>query len=143
MRRLIDVTMPNKPVCNDTRGDRRFNRSLPLVVTPSVRGKPDIKNSLMALTQDFSDRGIALVALEPLQGEEYFVSVWPTMGDFEEPIHLKCLLANCRNIAHGFWTCGFAIDNVMNLEHMNDMLPLTKVCGNALRPNGTEAEASS
>lgn len=134
LRRIVDVTMPNKPVYNDTRMERRFNRTLPLVITPSNNGVPDVKNSLMALTQDFSDRGMASVSLEALNEGEYFVSVWPQHEDFEkEPIHFRCKLCNCRPLAHGFWATGFSIEEVMNVEHRRAMAKLTKVAMNALR----------
>ena len=54
LRRIVDATIPNKPVADDTRVERRFNRSLACVLTPLMKSKPELAESLMAITQDIS-----------------------------------------------------------------------------------------
>lgn len=142
LRRVIDVTTPNRPVGPEGRSERRFNRMLPAVIAPASGRRPDVSRSMMAITQDISDRGISVVALEMLQEEHYFVSVWPSDGGFDDPLHFRCKLANCRSIAHGFWVAGFTIESVMNLVHMNLVSELNEVAMTALRAQPSPAPAT-
>ena len=135
LRRIVDATIPNKPVADDTRVERRFNRSLACVLTPLMKSKPELAESLMAITQDISDRGLSLITMEELTYEEYVVSLWPT--ELEEPAHLRCILANSRRFAHGFWSTGFAIHQLMNQVNRRQMQELTIVARQALRPEET------
>ncbi|MEM7558058.1 MAG: hypothetical protein AAF394_02955 [Planctomycetota bacterium] len=139
LRRIVDATIPNKPVADDTRVERRFNRSLPCVLTPLIKSKLELADCLMAITQDISDRGLSLITMEELSYEEYVVSIWP--NELDEPAHLRCLLANSRRFAHGFWSTGFAIHQLMNQESRRQMQELTIVSKQALRPE--EAELAS
>lgn len=132
VRHIIDVTIPNKPVANDKRGERRFNRTLPAVMAPIRLGKPDLKRCFMGLSQDFSDHSLAIVTTNPLKIERCFASLWPSSSDFPTPIHLRCRVASCRSLALGFWTAGLVIEDVMNIKHPGLVARLDKVARRAL-----------
>lgn len=140
MRRIVDLTIPNKPVADETRIDRRFNRTLPCVLTPLVKSKPELSDCLMGITQDVSDRGISIITMEELSFEEYAISVWPT--ELEEPAHLSSILANSRRFAHGFWSTGLAIYQLLNQTNLHDIKALTAISMQALRAE-REAEVSA
>ncbi len=141
MRRIVDLTIPKKPVPDEIRIDRRFNSSLPCVLTPLVGAKPEFCDCLMGITQDISDRGISVITMETLSFEEYAISVWPT--ELEEPAHLSCILANSRRFAHGFWSTGFAIYQLLNQANLRDNEAITAVAMQALRADqGAEVAAT-
>ncbi|MEC8557508.1 MAG: hypothetical protein VXZ82_21105 [Planctomycetota bacterium] len=141
MRRIVDLTIPNKPFPDEIRIDRRFNCSLPCVLTPLVKSTPELSDCLMGITQDISDRGISVITMETLSFEEYAISVWPT--ELEEPVHLSCLLANSRRFAHGFWSTGFAIYQLLNQASLRNSKALKAVSMQALRADqGAEVAAT-
>ncbi|MEM8734641.1 MAG: hypothetical protein AAGG44_10490 [Planctomycetota bacterium] len=133
IRRIIDVTTPNKPFADDTRGDRRFNRTLPVVVSKLKNDKPDASTAIMALTHDMCDRGLSVVAMEELTDEKYFVSIWPTHETYDEPVTMQCILRNCHAVAHGFWAAGFAVEEVLNIDRSDEIEKITAVASRALR----------
>ncbi|MFN3192206.1 MAG: hypothetical protein ACE361_16965 [Aureliella sp.] len=133
IRRIIDVTTPNKPFADDTRSDRRFNRTLPVVVSQLKGNKPDPSTAIMALTHDLCDRGLSIVAMEELSDEKYFVSIWPNHETYDEPVTMQCILRNCHPVAHGFWAAGFAVEEVLNIDRRDDIDKITQVASRALR----------
>ncbi|MEM7478569.1 MAG: hypothetical protein AAF483_26600 [Planctomycetota bacterium] len=138
LRRIVDLTIPNAPTADETRSERRFNRTLPLVLTPTKKYTPQLSESVMGVTQDISDRGLGALSLEELPEGEYTVSLWPPGEQFEEPIHLLCMLVNCRPIAHGFWANGFCIQELLNLTYKAKLEKLDEIVSLALRPKELE-----
>lgn len=134
IRKIVDVTTPNRPVGYDQRMDRRYNRTLPVVICPSVDDRPDVRSSLMGISQDFSDHGLAVISSEPIPEAEYFVAVWPAHEECTEPTFFRVNLVSCRNFAHGFWSNGFLVTEVMNVEHRDKLAQFKQVAVTALRP---------
>ena len=69
MRNLIDATNPNQADKNCDRFDKRYNRVMPVLLAPWKNGAPIISETVVALTKDFSDTGVALILGQPFQGE--------------------------------------------------------------------------
>jgi hypothetical protein len=134
MRRLVDVTTPNVSMVEEMRMERRYNRTLPVMVAPSVKGRPDGNALSHAVSHDFSDRGLAIISSTPLSGEEFFVSVWPMSKAFDEPLHLKCALCSCHPISTVFWSCGFSVLEIMNLHQRTVVASLDAIARKTLRP---------
>lgn len=134
IRHMVDATVPNKTVTRDHRQQLRFSRAIPVVITAAhSSGKPNIKDSAMALTQDISFSGFALISFEVIETGSYFVSIWPEEV-FPEPIHFGCDALASRQITHGFWCTGMEIGHAYTARHGAGYAQLDRVARNALRP---------
>lgn len=143
IRRIVDLTTPDRPVAEDCRLDRRYNRTLPVVLCPALNGTPNLRESVMALTQDLCDRGIGLTTLEPIPEGEYYVSIWPNNSEQQEPVHFRCDARDSRQIAHGFWATGMQILEVMNANGRFETGGLTKLAQRALREYQPQPETAT
>lgn len=133
IRRIVDVTTPNKPVPNDARLEMRYNRTLPAIICPSHRGTPDLDSLVIAISQDFSDRGMSAITFEPLEGEEFFFTVWPFDDSFSEPAHFRCSKRASVAIAQRIWSNRFRVEELMNRENRRVVDKLTAVAVKVLR----------
>lgn len=90
MRRIIDLTSPNRPVANDERSEARYNRTIPVVMCPSD-ASDDLSRLVMGVTTDLSDSGLGVLYHDaPIEGETLMFSfVIPT-----DDIDVRCFIAN-------------------------------------------------
>ena len=133
--RIIEITVPNQPVCVENRKELRTNRTLPLVMTPiEPSGSPELDSSRMALSQDISNSGLAVIALENLPKGFYYVSLWPK-SELTNPTHFRCRVVNSRQIAHGFWSLGLSVHEVLCCEHGEIVEQIDPIVRHAFRPS--------
>ena len=138
MRHIVDVTTPNKSTPNDTRADRRYNRSLAVLMVPSKDTKPFLSEAYVAITQDFSDSGVAVISPRPISHLQYIVSVWPPADNVPEPIFLACVLAHHHQFAPDFWFAGLEVSQVLPASTRGDAGKLRELARAALRMQGDE-----
>ena len=141
IRRIIDVTTPNRPMPDDQRFELRYNRTLPVLLHPWVNGKPVFGSTSIGFTRDLSDRGIGLIAISEPTAPQYVVSIWPHHEEIEEPYHFIATLCEARVHALGMWTTGFELDELLNATAPKWLIKLNDVAEKALLPLGPEPAA--
>ena len=139
MRQIVDITTPNKGVPDDTRVDRRYNRSLPVLMVPSKGKKPILSEGFVGITQDFSDSGVAIISPRPIKHLEYIVSVWPYDDNVPEPYFLYCKLAHHHPFAPDFWFAGLEVVEVLSPSTRGDAGRVRELARMALRIQQTAA----
>ena len=85
MRRIIDLTSPNRPRADDSRHDMRYNRSIPVICCPWRKNKPDTTQLTVGITKDLTDSGMGIITTCDLQAEEIVVMVELPQSDTNEP----------------------------------------------------------
>lgn len=139
IRRVIDLTTPNRPMPDDSRMELRYNRTMPVLLNP-WRGKRAILDEVsIAFTRDLSDRGLGLIALTELRDSQYVITLWPRPDEFEEPLHLLATVQDLRPLSTGLWVMGFAFDDVLNGENRGNVPQLQDLAVKALLPVAGEA----
>ena len=127
IRRIIDLTTPNKPTIDDQRFELRYNRTMPALLHPWVNNSPDLKRTTIGITKDFCDHGVGMIAISELDEPQYVISIWPQGEDVNEPYHFIANLRDFRKLSLGMWTAGFEFEDLVNsaaakwLDELNDV----------------------
>ena len=138
VRRLVDVTTPNLPQSDEHRSERRFNRTLPIVITPLIGDSPKLDEACLAITHDLSDSGLGATTFEEITGDQYLVALWPPHEIYDEPLTFSCSKRCSRQVAIGLWATGFSIDRVMSIYHRSVIAKNTAVAARLLRPTAEQ-----
>ena len=131
VRRIIDLTTPNRPTANDQRFELRYNRTMPVLMHP-WNGRPDLEKTSIGITRDLSDRGLGLIAIAELKEPQYVVSLWPR--ELDEPYHFICWLRDFRALSLGMWNAGFQFEDLIKSAAPKWSNPLTEIAEKALLP---------
>lgn len=108
--RLIDRSTPNlRKDLKDLRCEQRYNRSLPVLIVPMIEGKPKVQFTGFGVTQNISNKGVALLSQQPIKTEEALVGFWQDGAcDF--------VLADIRHrstVEGGYWQIGLELSEVV------------------------------
>lgn len=130
LRRLMDLTLPNRPVPNDKRIDLRFNRTLPVVVTPWCKGMPITEDSRLGISQDLSDRGLRIIFLCEPTCDQYLITFMLVEDGAPESFHFVTEVRNIKPFTVGAFSVGlFATDladertfPAESRTHLNDLM---------------------
>lgn len=109
LRRIMDMTVPNRPVCNETRSENRYNRSLPALILPWVKDEPVLKSPEIGILQDISDSGLSLIFLNAPTHPTYLLSFLLVNDEMPELFHFIGEVRAVRKFAPGMSTVGFVI----------------------------------
>jgi hypothetical protein len=118
IRRLIDLTAPNRPtfIENEQRSENRYCRSLPILLSPMTDNLPILNASFAGVSQEISDSGLRLITLERLTADEYCASIWPRVPELQSPLHIVCQTRECRQITANMWSTGLQVMWVLEIE---------------------------
>ena len=109
LRRLMDLTMPNRPVCNDNRGDNRYNRTIPALMCPWMDQKPVVNEASFGISQDFSDNGLRVILFHPPLCDRYLVSFLLKPDDTPEYFHFISEIRDVRTFAGEMKSVGLLV----------------------------------
>jgi hypothetical protein len=134
IRRICDLTIPNKPTPNCHRSEERYNRSLPVIVCPWRDGWPVTNELTVAMTKDLSEQGIGLIRDAPMTTEEVVIGFWLEVDDAAEPSYFRATTQSNQRLGGGYWLVGVALEEYMNRDH-REQLKALDICAAYLRPS--------
>jgi hypothetical protein len=137
--RIIDVTSPNiTPPEGDCRIYDRFNRTMPVLLTPWENGRPSIGESANAITKDISDQGVAVILPQPFRCQEVVVGFWlrssSQVATGDAPSFCLGQVRQSVQIGGGFWQLGIELTELVNVSDSRELELLVPVAANLLPP---------
>ena len=117
MRRIVDLTIPNPPVASEYRSERRYNRSIPLVIgpfDPKVWNQDDFQ---FAITKDIVDFGVGIITTNEIALDEVTLAMWLPADDMATPYYFRGTVQECAPIGGPFWQVGIEIQEFLNAEY--------------------------
>ena len=141
LRRICDLTSPNLPRLDDSRGDDRHNRTIPVLLTPWENGMPVASEAATALTRDISDRGLSVTLSQAFHAEKVVVGFWLARDQGGGPWFF---LGNTRQIVPiggGFW--GLGIEVIQRLNTRSEVAELLPLIRDLLPPKAIETAPPS
>jgi anti-sigma regulatory factor (Ser/Thr protein kinase) len=95
--RRLTLTL-NQPSGAEKRRERRLPLKLPIhVAPPAADGTPDLAAGSVAVAQDLSEHGVALLQAELVEGQRIFIGI-PRDG---ATVYVPAAVRHCRTIADG------------------------------------------
>ena len=119
VRRLVDASAPNlMHAAEQTRSDNRQNRCLPAMLVPFVDEEPQIHEHFFALTRDFSDEGVSLLATHEVMTPHVICVFWD-----DGPIFILGEVRQVRPFGAGFWQVGVHLEAVVPNGQLQMLYP--------------------
>lgn len=117
IRRLVDLTTPNRPVLDDSRESRRYNRTIPVMIIEWVPDQgPSDEHLGIGFTSELSDTGIGLITRHrPKTAENVIAFYLPS--DMDAPWYFRVILKTYKKQPGGFHKLGYNV-----VEYLNDRL---------------------
>jgi hypothetical protein len=110
LRRIGDLTVPNRSSYSFLRTANRHNRTIPTLVCTWGKSGPEIEDSTTAITKDIGDEGVGLlVAPLPLSETEVLLAYLLPGGVMNGPWFFRGKIQHTTAIGGGFWSQGVAI----------------------------------
>lgn len=117
IRRLVDLTTPNRPVIDDARGSRRYNRTIPVVITEWIADKgPCDEHFGIGFTSDLSDLGFGIITQHRPKSRENVIAFY-LPEDMDVPWYFRVILKTYRKQTIEFHKLGYEV-----VEFLNDRL---------------------
>lgn len=138
VRRIIDLTTPNKPTPDDQRYELRYNRTMPVLLHPWLKSRPNLQRTSIGITKDISDRGMGLIAISELTARQYVITLWPRNESVDEPYHFIANLRDIRKLSLGMWTVGFEFEDLLHSAAPKWVESLNDIARQALLPDADE-----
>ncbi len=118
LRRIMDMTVPNRPVSNETRGDNRYNRSLPALVCPWDGRSPRVDAHVVGVVQDLSDGGMSVLFQDAPKHKEYLVTLFLSNEEGAEIFQFICEVRDARKFAGNWVLVGFLVTSCADLANI-------------------------
>jgi hypothetical protein len=135
LRRLCDLTAFNQVTLSDGRIDKRYNRTIPSLLTPWCQGCPKVEESVVGLTRDIGDRGIGLVLDKPLNADVVLIGYWlPSLDIMSEPWFFIGAVKHVESIGGGFQALGLEIIEYANTNHAESISAIKSLAVEILSP---------
>ena len=144
LRRIADVTSPNlRSIDDEGRAVDRVNRSLPVLIAPWEKGRPDATRCVTAMSKDFSDRGVGVVTQHPLGCEDVVVGLLAPPREGEpnrrQPQFAVGKIRQFLPMGGGFWQIGIELTRLVDPDHSKQFQSLEAMAAK-LVPNETPVE---
>lgn len=124
LRRAMDTTSPNRPPLDgELRGESRSNRTLPVLLVACVDGRPTAEERIIALTKDFSSRGVAVVLPQPFRAEHVLIAFWLE----GHPEFVRGQVRQNVPLGGGYWQLGVELTERLSIAtspELGALLPL-------------------
>ncbi len=127
MRRIIDLTSPNRPRADDGRHDLRYNRSIPVVCCPWRKNRPDTSQVTVGITKDLTDVGMGVITTCDLEADKIAVMIELDNSDAPEPWMFVGEVRQKTNLPGGCSLYGIELVRLLNgdTRAMNDLLAIS------------------
>ena len=136
---ISQKSAPNFFWSDDSRKENRNNRTIPVVVTPWVKNRPDESNLRVALTKDVSNYGICLTSTAIFDTKEIAVGFHLREFELEEPLYFHCHVRTERRLAEGFWQIGVEATELLNQRFAKRFRHINELAISMLTPGETKA----
>ena len=113
VRKLIDLTTPNKPTPDEQRLGWRHNRTLPVLMYDWKDEQPVLDSASVGFTRDLSDHGIGLFATVEPVALQHVISICASETDV---YHFVGSLREVRPFPLGIWIVGYELEGVISNE---------------------------
>ena len=140
VRKICDLTAPNMPSVEEGRCERRYNRSLPVILCPWKDEELFTDKCVMAITKDISDQGLSLILTHPLGADQMIIAFWLRAAELEEPWCFRVRQRSEWPLGGGFWQIGFELREYMNREWREKLKALRPVAAGLLPPEKNSDE---
>jgi hypothetical protein len=141
IRRIIDLTTPNcGRMEQGNRYENRHNRCVPVLLSPWRDDQPVISTSVLAITKDFSDRGVGIIVNEPVDALEVALGFY-LEKDMSEPWYFLGSRHSLVPIGGNFWLLGIELTEFINESHQQALAALAPLA-ERLRPSCANIEAN-
>jgi hypothetical protein len=136
IRRLIDRTSPNRGgSASMERYENRHNRIIPALLCPWDQNTPIVSKAVVAITKDFSDRGIGLILSNTFDAEYVVVGFCHEEATAKEPLFFLGVKRTSSPIGGGFWLFGVELAEFMNETWRAELEPLFPMAKKLLQPS--------
>jgi hypothetical protein len=116
LRRLMDLSLEQGAIAKDKRIHDRYERALPVLITPWRGNQTSNADSHMGISRDMSDHGVRLFFLKEPTGQEFLLSFFlQRERNVLECFHFKATVRNYMKFAPDIYSVGMNI-----LEHLQD-----------------------
>jgi hypothetical protein len=139
LARAIDLTNPQlAPTDGETRVFDRYNRTIPVLVTPWERGGPVIGESASAVTKDLSSQGVSVILQQPYRCVDVVVSFWlpesPHIASSNGPTFVLGEVRQNAQIGGGYWQLGISFAELLQVSDRRELELLVPVAAKLLPP---------
>jgi hypothetical protein len=139
LARAIDLTNPHlPPIDGETRVFDRYNRTIPVLLTPWEKGGPVIGESATAVTKDISDQGLSVILRQPYRCVDVVVGFWlPESRHIAAGSGPTFVLGEVRQhaqIGGGYWQLGISFTELLKPSYTSELELLVPVAAKLLPP---------
>ncbi|MFW6170708.1 MAG: hypothetical protein ACODAD_09480 [Planctomycetota bacterium] len=143
VRKICDMTAPNMPRVDEGRRERRYNRSIPVIVCPWENDELVTDRCVVAITKDISDQGLSVILRHALDGDQMIIGFWLPAADMEEPWYFRAKRTSACPLGCGFWQIGFELQEYMTQQYREKLAELQPAARQLLPPAKTGEEQVS
>ena len=126
IRKIIDLSTPNLTRSNDARMARRYNRCLPVIISPWNRKKPNLDQIAIGITSDISDGGFAIITQAEIEHEQFVVGFF-LADSMDVPWYFLADVRIQKEIVPGFNKMGMEIAEFLNENRRKVTMPLDEI----------------
>ncbi|MDB4778166.1 hypothetical protein OAG68_01790 [bacterium] len=121
LRRIVDLTTPNKPVPENVRMDQRNNRCIAVAIADWDKRKGPMTDHVgLGFTCDLSDWGIGVITqYTPKTPENVLAFFLP--GEMESPWYFHGFITNYQREPNGFIKLGYNIVEFLDASKCQNM----------------------
>ncbi len=114
IRRLVDLTTPNRPVTENARVGQRYNRYIPIAVADWNDSKgPTVDQVGFGFAIDLSDTGIGILTQFKLKTRDNVIAFY-LPNDMDRPWYFQVDLTTYRKQSGGFHKLGYSVVKFLN-----------------------------
>lgn len=136
IRRLIDLTSPNRgSSASMERCENRNNRTIPVLLCPWEQRTPLVSKAVVAITKDFTDRGVGLILSHPFDAKNVVIGICHEEATAKEPLFFLGARRTSNPIGGGFWLFGVELTEFMNETWRTELEPLFPMAKKLLQPS--------
>lgn len=114
IRRLVDLTTPNRPVVDNIRQSQRYNRCIPVAIADwDDREGPLVEHVGLGFTTDLSDNGFGVLTQFKPKTPNNVIAFY-LQNDMDIPWYFQSVLTTYRKQPGGFHKLGYSVVSFLN-----------------------------
>ncbi|MEM9941258.1 MAG: hypothetical protein AAF939_06675 [Planctomycetota bacterium] len=114
IRKLIDMTSPNKPMMNETRSHRRYNRVIPVLISDWSEKGPRLDYTGFGFTTDICDYGFGVISQHFPKTRDNVIGFYQPDIGMQEPWYFQVKIASHRVEPQNYIRLGYQIVTYLN-----------------------------
>ena len=119
IRRLVDLTTPNRPMAENVRKAKRYNRCIPVVIADwDSKDGPITDHVGLGFTTDLSDTGFGVLTQHRPKTPDNVIAIY-LPEDMTAPLYFVTVLTTYRKQPGGYHKLGYRVVGSMDNESGN------------------------